>query len=666
MTNVSPEEISPFTLEQRVNAVCAELRKAETKSDSGSRKLVLLIGSAILFIVLGAWFWSFEIVLYLLPVLLFHELGHYVAMRYFKYRNVKMFFLPLLGAAVSGQHFQVPGWKKVIVSLAGPIPGILLAIPMALIAIRIESELWRNATLMIVLINAFNLLPLLPLDGGWVAHALYFCRQPWLDVLFRLAAAIAMISIGVTWQLYFFTGFGVLMLLAVPAAIRNSNIARRVKSDGLEMLSEDSQSIPRSTVEKIVAHLPKTGPASLPKPLAQQTRQIFEVFNSRPPGLMATIGLTLLYFAGWVISICVVAALFLWPQWQSDWKAAPVVSVAADANVQVYSPDEQPVDDHVNRYFVLGICENVVDVTSCVAQLQQHQDCQFAFATIGKSILLSIDTDEAETVSGAAMIDSYKSNVKSHYWFESDEVFHFQISCVATDASVAENLAHQVDEMFMFGNDLALIEPWSPDRTISEAQLCNRETRRVLDAPFDATDDKALDKLSDAMSELDEDSNEDLHQRLEQYDRLHEQRYEAAVEQIKADKSGKYEQEVLEHWDRRPGRFLDDHANVRANTMEEQRWRLVLADMLGRIPGTVPIGIDPDDDQNDDLKSLDLFKYSVTAGVGSSDGSQVQFSFLHFRNPITGFPALFKWLQANGCEDLQFQILENLDLGQLP
>lgn len=654
------------TLEQRVDAVVAELQLAGTSTDSSSRKIVLLIGSGILFIVLGAWFWSFEIVLYLLPILLFHELGHYIAMRVFKYRNVKMFFLPLLGAAVSGQHFNVPGWKKVIVSLAGPIPGILLAIPMAVIAIKTQDELWRNATVMIVLVNAFNLLPLLPLDGGWVAHALYFCRQPWLDVLFRLTAAIAMISVGVTWQLIFFTGFGALMLLAVPAAIRNSKIARTVKADALEDVSDDSVEIPRSTVEKIVAQLPTSGPASLPKPLAQQTRQIFDVLNSRPPGFMATIWLTLLYLAGWFLSIAVLAALFLWPQWQQAWSVAPVVNVARDADVLVYSAAQQPIDDHVSRYLVLGICQDAEAVEACVAQLQEHDDCKFAFATAGNSILLSVDTDDAESATGTLMIDAFKSKVDSHHWFETSEVFHFQMSCVAPRVDIAEKLVNRVNEMLIFGNDLALIEPWSPEHSITEVQLDRRETRRILDAPFDAATDEALVELSDLVNDLDSTSPDQVRNQLDRYDRVYEERYEIAVENMKGDDSDKYDQVLLELWDRRPGRFLDAQSNEQANTMDEKQWRSKLADLLGRIPGTIPFGIDHDDDQNLDLQSLEPFKYSITAGFVFHEDREIQFSFLYLRNPITGFPALLQWLRKNGCDDLQFQVLENLDFSQLP
>jgi Zn-dependent protease len=665
-------------LAQRVDAVMVELESTRSRAGSSLRSIALLLGSAALFVVIGAWFWSMEIVLYLVPILLFHELGHYAAMRYFSYRNVKMFFLPLLGAAVSGQHFNVPGWKKVLVSLAGPLPGILLAIPMAVIAIRTQNELWRNATLMLVAINVFNLIPLLPLDGGWVAHALFFCRQPWLDVLFRLAAAIAMISIGVTWQLHFFTGFGALMLLAVPGAVRSSNIAKRVNAEKLDPVPDDITAIPRSMVERIVAHLPTAGPAALPKPLAQQTRQIFDVLNVRPPSIVATVLLTLLYLAGWVISFGVLAAVVMWPQWQQRWTEAPVVVVSSDSNIRVYRADQQPVDDHASRYLVQGTCEDEAAVESCVLKLQQHVDCRFAFATVGNSVLLSVDVDEAESDPGSAMIADFKASVRSHRWFETDAVFHFQIECSATTPQQAEKIVHQANEMLMFGNDLGLIEPWSPEHEIVAEQLDRRETRRVLDAPFDAAGDPVLlafsEALDDSVSGLALDENieagvenpsDPVRQRMEQYDLIYEERYEAAVERMKADESGKYDSLVLKHWDRRPGRFQDERLNTRANTMEEKSWRSKLADLLGRIPGTVPVGIDQSDDLDTAARSAGPFKYSMTAGVISSNGRRVQFQFCHFRNPITGLPALLQWLRKNGCDDLQFQILENLDLSSL-
>src|SRR5262245_13311298 len=68
---------------------------------------------------------SFSGVVILLGVLLFHEGGHALGMRLFKFRDVRMFFIPLFGAAVSGRARGAAAWKEALVSLLGPLPGIL-------------------------------------------------------------------------------------------------------------------------------------------------------------------------------------------------------------------------------------------------------------------------------------------------------------------------------------------------------------------------------------------------------------------------------------------------------------------------------------------------------------------------------------------------------------
>jgi hypothetical protein len=62
----------------------------------------------------------------LLVVLLIHELGHFFAMKLFNYNNVKLFFIPLLGAYVSGKKTIISQRQMSIVILAGPLPGIII------------------------------------------------------------------------------------------------------------------------------------------------------------------------------------------------------------------------------------------------------------------------------------------------------------------------------------------------------------------------------------------------------------------------------------------------------------------------------------------------------------------------------------------------------------
>src|SRR6476660_10530323 len=59
--------------------------------------------SLALYLVLGYYiFHSFEMLLLITAIVMFHELGHFFAMKSFRYKDLGIFFIPLLGAYVSG------------------------------------------------------------------------------------------------------------------------------------------------------------------------------------------------------------------------------------------------------------------------------------------------------------------------------------------------------------------------------------------------------------------------------------------------------------------------------------------------------------------------------------------------------------------------------------
>ena len=76
-------------------------------------KGLLLIGTLALFILtqVRSGNTAFDVGA-LVGVILFHELGHFAGMKLFGYRDVKMFFIPFLGAAVSGRRDRWPGGRK--------------------------------------------------------------------------------------------------------------------------------------------------------------------------------------------------------------------------------------------------------------------------------------------------------------------------------------------------------------------------------------------------------------------------------------------------------------------------------------------------------------------------------------------------------------------------
>jgi Zn-dependent protease len=288
----------------------AEIERLERGGSSWVSGLLLLVVSVGLFLGLGAASWSLEVVLALIPILLLHEAGHFVAMRLFDYQNVRMFFIPLFGAAVVGRNRQAAGWKRVLVSLAGPLPGIALALPVAMAADVFALPVLDRVALMMVILNVLNLLPLLPLDGGWVLQTLLFSRHPALDVAFRGLAVLGLIGLGIA------TGDRILGFLAIPLAVglpaqwQVAKLAAALRREQLP-LGSPGGGVPRATLERILERLGSGGPPAARRLAAQQALAVVDTLGAEPPDWAATLGLLALYVASFVGAAVIVVMLAL-------------------------------------------------------------------------------------------------------------------------------------------------------------------------------------------------------------------------------------------------------------------------------------------------------------------------------------------------------------------
>ena len=195
----------------------------------------ILLISAAAFLVAGGRGSDWKYLAMIVPILLLHETGHYLAMRIFGYRNLRMFFIPGFGAAVSGRNFNVSGWKKAAVALAGPVPSILLATGVGAAGLARQESWLVEACFVSLLVNAFNLLPFLPLDGGHVLQCVLFSRHHVLETLFRIAAALGMIGIGIGTGAVFLTVLGAFALFALPANHRLARLTGELRRRGLPL-----------------------------------------------------------------------------------------------------------------------------------------------------------------------------------------------------------------------------------------------------------------------------------------------------------------------------------------------------------------------------------------------------------------------------------------------
>jgi Zn-dependent protease len=295
-TSASPTQISGEDL------VVAAVRKLEMKQTQLLSKLLLLGVSVVAFLAVGGALWDWSFVLMIIPILLIHELGHLLAMKIFGYKNVNMFFIPFFGAAVTGRHYNVAGWKKALVSLAGPVPSIALAIVLEIIGFVTEIEWMSQAALLMLILNLFNLLPFLPLDGGWVAHITLFSRSKYMDIGFRIVAVLAMFLVTIVAGDKIMMYLGIVMLISLPTVWRTLKIQEKLTNEPLPLPADDL--IPEAAIRKISKACQSANlPAANTSQLAATTIRVYEAINTRPTSWPATIGLWALHGGAVVVGI---------------------------------------------------------------------------------------------------------------------------------------------------------------------------------------------------------------------------------------------------------------------------------------------------------------------------------------------------------------------------
>jgi Zn-dependent protease len=137
-------------------------------------KLKILTTSGTMLVSIGAYalFWGWRFAVGFVLLLLLHELGHVIQLRREGIKAGAPMFIPFLGAVVAMKELPKDAVAEARVGLAGPVLGSLAAlVPLAIHAAG-GSDLFLALAYVGFLLNLFNLLPVLPLDGGRAMAAL--------------------------------------------------------------------------------------------------------------------------------------------------------------------------------------------------------------------------------------------------------------------------------------------------------------------------------------------------------------------------------------------------------------------------------------------------------------------------------------------------------------
>ena len=123
------------------------------------------------------WGWRFAVGFVLL--LFVHETGHLIAARMMGLKVGLPVFIPFMGALIALKEAPRNAWIEAVVGIGGPILGSLGALAGWALYFVTGHQIYLALGFTGFFLNLFNLIPIVPLDGGRIVSAI----SPWFWLL---------------------------------------------------------------------------------------------------------------------------------------------------------------------------------------------------------------------------------------------------------------------------------------------------------------------------------------------------------------------------------------------------------------------------------------------------------------------------------------------------
>jgi Zn-dependent protease len=617
--------------------ILAELDQLqEQKKPAWSSTIWILVLSGVAFFAAGAAQWDWKFTLILIPVLLFHESGHWIAMRLCRYRNLRMFFIPFFGAAVTGRNWNVPGWKKALVSLAGPVPGIVVGMVLGTIGMVLRKEWLNDAATVLLLINGFNLLPVLPLDGGHVVHATLFCRNRWLDLVFRIAAIAGMFLLGSLGGIRMFVYLIIPLVMGLPVAFKLAQTVDHFRRHPLPPPLPGEDWIPPATAEAIVSAVKAAVPKNMTnKMVAMHSLSVYETLNARPPGVLATIGLLTLHGGAAVMALLFGVLLTVNKHaGLGDFvKAAARQPRHAISCADISSFGGGAATNASVRDNILVTFHGPAAAADAFSRLQGGIPAAARLVRFGDTVVLSIPNGDAAREQWFDKLQGYSTNL---FVAASNAPVTVAFTFLAPTIEVASNLQEQISGYFEAGG-LHLVPPWSPDAKAPGMQAkfrARQQWRRIGSETSIVWSDPSLRAYNAKMR--------DAFRRGAQAEmkRLSDEHEKAGL---------RLQDDVLKRL-RAPGsgvdpELVDLHAELFRRTLTNRVERLAIQRRVAARLG--------EEAYTDGHPDRVADAYSAGGGC-TQHGLLLELRWGQFQDPIAGPPAFVRWLCESNCRTIKY------------
>jgi len=171
--------------------------------------------------------WQFAAVL--IGITVFHEYGHLRAMKRFGLPVKGMYLIPFVGGvAVGGKPRS--RWQNVYISMMGPVFGLFMTVGFFVAWLLTANHFAGLVATFSALLNVFNLLPVLPLDGGHVFKSMALSFKGRYGLLFLTLFSAACFALAWLYGFYFLCFFIFIGAIDLAATWRNLSRERDLQT----------------------------------------------------------------------------------------------------------------------------------------------------------------------------------------------------------------------------------------------------------------------------------------------------------------------------------------------------------------------------------------------------------------------------------------------------
>jgi hypothetical protein len=501
----------------------------------------------------------------------------------------------------------------------------------------VDQPWLERLALLTVVLNAINLLPFVPLDGGWFLNATLFCRRAWLETGFKVIAVVVLILASAQTEDRILLFLAVAMALSLGSTWRLGRLTERLKASGFAAQSVDLQTIPPEAAVTLIDAVKSSSAQMRPlKTVARETLDVFERLNARPPGMLATLGLLAVYgttlavafFGFGAASLARSGGLLL----DSD-EDSPLVqpSWSVSCGETMTGPDQGIWLEDTNRLMVLGTAPDAAIARS--GWTEWMGTGPVSAARIGPLLIAAYPAADAERV---RLASTRLSDLGIKVTQAAPGSVLATLTCLPPDGVAGTLLIQALEEYFMLPVSLNGLPPWSTPAGITAEQQRARHTWWELSR---------------------------LEREVERSPAMREQRT-TLLRAFRTGDTNQLNAALADQLALRNGLLLAREADfgVETNTALDPE---VFAWKREQREGSPDVELSPSLLARLGIASEDEANASPQIRAAAASGSmrvidgRVELQSLGFRDPGTGLVALVNWLCGQGASDLRVDVSTN-------